>query len=64
VETLLNNLSNHIQATLTEKYDKVAALSEVKDRSIEEGRAYVAAYVDYTHTLEAIEAVLAHGGHH
>lgn len=64
VETLLNNLNNHIQGTLREKYEKVATLSEVKDRSVEEGRAYVAAYVDYTHTLEAIEAVLAHGGGH
>lgn len=64
VQTLLTNLGKHIQKVITEKYDKVAALSKVKDDSVAEGRAYVAAYVDYTHTLEAIEAVMAHGGGH
>lgn len=64
VKTLLTNLGNHIQEVIAEKYEKVAALSKVKDNSVAEGRAYVAAYVDYTHTLEGIEAVLAHGGHH
>lgn len=63
-KTLLTNLGKHIDAVITEKYNKVAALSKVKDYSVAEGRAYVKAYVDYTHTLEGIEAVMAHGGHH
>lgn len=63
VNNLLTNLNTHIQDVITEKYEKVNALSKVKDHSVAEGRAYVAAYVDYTHTLEAIEAVLEHGGH-
>lgn len=64
VKTLLSNLGAHIQAVISEKYKKVAELSKVKDNSVAEGRAYVAAYVDYTHTLEGIESILAHGGHH
>lgn len=64
VKTLLNNLGNHIQKVITEKYEKVAALSTVKDHSVAEGRAYVAAYVDYTHTLEALEKVMSHGAAH
>lgn len=64
VKTLLNNLGNHIQKVITEKYEKVAALRTVKDHSVAEGRAYVAAYVDYTHTLEALEKVLSHGAAH
>jgi hypothetical protein len=63
-KTLLTNLDHHIQGVITEKFDKVSALSKVKDNSIDEGRAYVAAYVDYTHTLEAIESVLVHGDAH
>lgn len=35
-------------------------LHKTKDNSVEEGRAYVHAYVEYTHTLEALEHVL-HG---
>ncbi|MDD2289131.1 MAG: DUF6448 family protein [Bacteroidales bacterium] len=64
VNILLEKLNNHIGRVITEKYDKVAELSKVKELSVEQGRAYVDAYVDYTHTLEAIEAVIAHGGHH
>ena len=64
VKTLLHNLGNHIQKVITEKYEKVAALSTVKDHSVAEGRAYVAAYVDYTHTLEALEKVMSHGAAH
>lgn len=64
VTPLLSNLERHIRAVIVEKYEKVAALHRVKDDSIAQGRAYVAAYVDYTHTLEGLEAVLAHGGHH
>ena len=64
VDNLLTNLQNHIQKVITEKFDKVNALAKVKDNSIAEGRAYVAAYVDYTHTLEAIEGAMAPGDHH
>lgn len=64
VETLLLNLGKHLDGVITEKYNKVAELSKVKDNSVAEGRAYVKAYVDYTHTLEGIEAVMAHGSHH
>jgi len=63
VSSLLTNLNKHIQKVVNEKYEKVNALSKVKDNSTTEGRAYVEAYVDYTHTLEAIEAALEHGDH-
>lgn len=64
VKTVIKNLNHHIQETLAEKFAKVNALSKTKDNSVAQGRAYVEAYVDYTHTLEGIEAVLEHGGHH
>jgi len=64
VDGLLSNLSNHIQKVIGEKYEKVRDLKKVKDESLEKGRAYVAAYVDYTHTLEGIEAAMVHGEGH
>lgn len=64
VKTLLKDLNNHIQAVISEKYEKVMELEKVKDNSTAEGRAYVEAYVDYTHTLEALEEVLSHEGAH
>lgn len=62
--SLLIALNKHVNGQLTEKYDKTAALYKVKDRSVEEGRAYVEAYVDYTHAVEAVHDLLESGGHH
>jgi len=63
-DSLLKALNKHVNAQLQEKYEKVAALYKVKDNSVEEGRQYVAAYVDYTHSVEAVHDILAgEGGH-
>lgn len=64
VDDLVGRLNNHIEKIVREKYLKVAALSKVKDESVEKGREYVNSYVDYTHTLEAIHDILEHGGGH
>lgn len=61
VDDLLGKLNGHIGQVVREKYDKVAKLDKVKDESVEKGREYVEAYVDYTHTLEAIHDILEAG---
>lgn len=58
IEAFLEKFSAHLEKFISEKYEKVAALKLVKDDSVEKGRAYVAAYVDYTHTVEALHDVL------
>ena len=60
IESLLGKLNNHIASVVKEKYNKVSALNKTKNESVEKGREFVSAYVDYTHTLEAIENILAH----
>ncbi|MDD2243442.1 MAG: DUF6448 family protein [Dysgonamonadaceae bacterium] len=60
IESLLGKLNNHIASVVKEKYNKVSALNKTKNESAEKGREFVSAYVDYTHTLEAIENILAH----
>lgn len=64
IDGLLGKLNNHIGQVIKEKYEKVAALDKVKNESPEKGREYVEAYVDYTHTLEAIHDITEHGGRH
>jgi len=64
IDGLLGKLNNHIGQVIKEKYEKVAALDKVKNESPEKGREYVEAYVDYTHTLEAIHDITEHGGGH
>lgn len=64
INSLLNPLGNHIDKVLKEKYEKVAALELVKNSSAEKGREYVAAYVDYTHTIEALHKIIEGGASH
>ena len=63
IDDLLGKLNNHIGKVIIEKYEKVAALDKVKNDTPEKGREYVKAYVDYTHTLEAIDDMVEQGGH-
>jgi hypothetical protein len=58
---LIAKLNNHIGSVILEKYHKTAELNQKKNESVEAGRAFVEAYVDYTHTIEAIHDILEHG---
>jgi hypothetical protein len=62
IDDLVTKLNKHIGSVISEKYHKAAELNQKKNESVETGRAFVEAYVDYTHTLEAIHDVLEHGG--
>jgi hypothetical protein len=64
VNDLVVKLNGHIEKVIREKFNLVSTLEKVKDQSPEKGREYVKAYVDYTHTLEAIHDILEHGGGH
>lgn len=61
VDDLLSKFTAHIEKVVREKYDKVEKLALVKNESLEKGRAYVAAYVDYTHTLEEMHGIIDKG---
>lgn len=64
IDDFLVKLNTHIGKVLREKYEKVAALEKVKNDSPEKGREYVKAYVDYTHTIEAIHDIAEQSGAH
>ena len=64
IEGFLVALNKHVDKVVREKYQKVAELNKVKDNSVEEGREYVEAYVDYTHTVEAMHDIIEHDGGH
>jgi len=61
VDDFLQKLNNHIDNVVREKFNKVSELNKVKDDSVEKGREFVAAYVDYSHTVEAIHDIIEHG---
>lgn len=60
VESVINTVTTHLDEVLRERYAEVMKLHKTKNDSVEQGRAYVHAYVQYTHTLEFLEHVL-HG---
>lgn len=60
VDEFLSKLNKHIEKVVREKYEKVAKLNKVKDDSTEQGREFVEAYVNYTHTIEALHDILEH----
>lgn len=64
IDDLLGKLNNHIGNVIREKYEKLAVLDKVKNDSPEKGREFVEAYVDYTHTIEAIHDLVELGGGH
>lgn len=64
IEEFIAELDNHLNTVVQEKYQKVAELHKVKDNSITEGRAFVAAYVDYTHTIASIHHIIENGAAH
>lgn len=64
IEEFLVKLNNHLNKVVQEKYQIIAELYKVKDNSVAEGRAFVAAYVDYAHTIEAIHHIIENGAAH
>jgi len=64
VDDFLVKFNSHINKVIREKYQKVSELNKVKDNSTELGREFVEAYVDYTHSVEALDDILEHGGSH
>jgi hypothetical protein len=63
-EDLLKKLTAHLETALKAKFDKVVQAEREKDKSVEAGRRFVAAYVDYTHYVEGIHAALTASEHH
>lgn len=61
-ESVIRAVTAHLEELIRERFTRAIELSKTKDRSVKDGRAYVEAYVEYTHTLEALEHVL-HADH-
>lgn len=64
IDDLMKKLNSHVESVIREKYNEVLALEKVKNQSVEKGRAYVKAYVEYTHLLEGIHDMIENGAGH
>lgn len=61
---LAHNVGEHVGETVHALYNRVKLLEERSDESVEDGREYVEAYVEYIHFIETLHKILTHGNGH
>jgi len=61
---LADKIAGHIRREIVARYDKVTKAAATKDSSVDAGRAFVAAYVDYVHFIKAVHAPVEAGAGH
>lgn len=65
VDSLTNKVAAHVKEGIKERFAKVLAAKKNADKSVEAGREYVEAYVNYVHYVEGIHAAaMSKGEHH
>ncbi|MHC4069634.1 MAG: DUF6448 family protein [Planctomycetota bacterium] len=64
-DELIKKIQTHLAEAIREKFNKALQASRNKDKSVESGRDFVEAYVQYTHYVEGIHAaIISTGSHH
>lgn len=63
-DEMIGRISEDLAGTIREKFKKVLQTGKTKDKSVEAGRKFVAAYVTYVHYVESIHAaIMSAAGH-
>ena len=64
-DEMIKKIQAHLAAAIGEKYKKALEARKNKDKSVQAGREYVEAYVQYMHYVEGIHtAIMSTGSHH
>jgi len=64
-DEMIKMVSGHMAKTIKAKLEKALEAQKNKDKSVEAGREFVAAYVTYVHYVEGIHtAIMSAGAHH
>ena len=64
-DQLVKHVSEAVAAGIRERYNRVKDAKKHADESVEKGRAFVAAYVEYTHYVERLHMdASSDGAHH
>jgi hypothetical protein len=61
IEPLAGELAAVVEEGIRHRFAEASALRETADQSVEQGRDYVAAYVQFTHFVEGVDHLVAHG---
>lgn len=63
VDTLLGRVTAHVSRGVTERFERARAAKAHANESVDAGRRYVAAYVEYLHYVEGLHRAAAGGSH-
>jgi len=64
VAELAAHLGRAVEKSVRERFERVVATKSHKDDSVEAGREYVAAYIEFIHYVENLHDTIAGGGAH
>lgn len=65
IDELANKLSWHLTEKIKEKFNKAVEKKKDMNKSVDAGREYVEAYVEYVHFIESIHGtIMGKTGHH
>jgi hypothetical protein len=65
VDSLTNKVAAHVKEGIKERFAKALAAKKNADKSVDAGREYVEAYINYVHYVEGIHAAaMSKGEHH
>ena len=64
-DKLIEIIQTHLAEAIKEKFNTALRAGKNKDKSVESGREFVDAYVQYTHYVEGVHAaIMSTGSHH
>ena len=64
ISELAGMIGSHAEHSITEKFAALLPLKKEADKSVEKGRTYVAAYVEFMHYVENVKNAVHGAGHH
>jgi len=64
ISELAGKIGSHAEHLINEKFAALLPLKKEADKSVEKGRAYVAAYVEFMHYVENVKNAVHASGHH
>jgi hypothetical protein len=63
-DEMIRRINRHLAQSIREKFQRVSEARGRKDDSVEAGREFVAAYVNYVHYVEGVHAAIVSAGGH
>jgi len=64
IDDLTQEMSEHLASGVKERFERAFELKKHKDESVEAGREYVEAYVEYVHYVEGLHQMIGGKGGH